>query len=317
MKKLLISITSIFILTVFANTLSGDINQDNIINASDALCVLKHSAKLTLIVDESLLVAADVNSDTLIDAVDALLILKYSAHLIESFPSENQEFAAAIPTEIPDFDSENVFDMKVKSLNDVAISNASELNFTSIQKHGDGVEMFNPFSAYEIKEGVSISFWFTPDSDIIDIYANTTILCFVNEQKSQIIKYDMEGSYQYADGISFINHWDPSYKFTGGVSYFMTCVISGNGLKYYVNGSPIPILHQSVISSSSGKEKILPLIMDSDTRLYIGGTNNIWWNEMAQLASHRLPVGTKIKDIKAYFKPLSYEEIQELYKKQN
>lgn len=64
--------------------LLGDVNDDGIINASDALVVLKHSAKLNLL-EGDLLSRADVTADGNIDAKDALDILKYAVHLISEF----------------------------------------------------------------------------------------------------------------------------------------------------------------------------------------------------------------------------------------
>ena len=60
----------------------GDVDGDGIINATDALYSLKHSAKLSILDDIS---SADVNKDGTITAEDALLILKYAAKLINSF----------------------------------------------------------------------------------------------------------------------------------------------------------------------------------------------------------------------------------------
>lgn len=62
----------------------GDVNGDGYINASDALLVLKHSAKLSLL-DEEQQLRAEVVKDGNIDASDALNILKYAAGLIKSF----------------------------------------------------------------------------------------------------------------------------------------------------------------------------------------------------------------------------------------
>lgn len=59
----------------------GDVNKDGNVDASDALLVLKHAAKLELIEDEILLKAADVQADDIIDANDALTILKIAAKL--------------------------------------------------------------------------------------------------------------------------------------------------------------------------------------------------------------------------------------------
>ena len=59
----------------------GDVNGDNIIDANDALAVLKHAAQLVLLSD-SALKAADLDNDGTIDANDALTILKIAAQLI-------------------------------------------------------------------------------------------------------------------------------------------------------------------------------------------------------------------------------------------
>lgn len=64
--------------------LLGDVNLDTIIDASDALAVLKHAASLEKLEGEAN-ENADVNSDGNIDASDALEILKYAAGLIEEF----------------------------------------------------------------------------------------------------------------------------------------------------------------------------------------------------------------------------------------
>ncbi|MBU5456208.1 dockerin type I repeat-containing protein [Oscillibacter sp. MSJ-31] len=63
----------------------GDVNGDEIINASDALLVLKFSAKLETLTDTQKLAAnvtAHSTGDDIINASDALMILKYSAKLI-------------------------------------------------------------------------------------------------------------------------------------------------------------------------------------------------------------------------------------------
>lgn len=58
----------------------GDVNKDGIIDATDALMVLKHAAKLDILTD-GLLEVADVAADDVIDATDALKILKIAAKL--------------------------------------------------------------------------------------------------------------------------------------------------------------------------------------------------------------------------------------------
>lgn len=62
----------------------GDVDEDGIISATDALAVLKHAAKLEIL-EGNKAIAADVNRDETIDANDALLILKKAAVLITEF----------------------------------------------------------------------------------------------------------------------------------------------------------------------------------------------------------------------------------------
>lgn len=60
--------------------LIGDVDLDGKVNATDALIVLKHAAKLELLEDIKLIIA-DVESDEKIDAADALAILKIAAKI--------------------------------------------------------------------------------------------------------------------------------------------------------------------------------------------------------------------------------------------
>lgn len=62
----------------------GDVDADCDVDASDALLVLKHAAKLNTL-SEVQKFAGNVNADDVIDAVDALEILKYAAKLITEF----------------------------------------------------------------------------------------------------------------------------------------------------------------------------------------------------------------------------------------
>lgn len=62
----------------------GDVNLDDKINSEDALLILKHSAKVTMLEDIQLSLS-DVNKDEAINAEDALQILKYVVKLIDSF----------------------------------------------------------------------------------------------------------------------------------------------------------------------------------------------------------------------------------------
>ena len=62
----------------------GDVDNNKIVDAEDALLVLKNAARLEEL-DEIQQLAANVTKDEVIDAEDALMILKYAARLIDSF----------------------------------------------------------------------------------------------------------------------------------------------------------------------------------------------------------------------------------------
>ena len=62
----------------------GDVDGDGNIDATDALAVLKHAAKLKILTE---LTIADVTNDNNVDAADALMILKYAAKIIDGFES--------------------------------------------------------------------------------------------------------------------------------------------------------------------------------------------------------------------------------------
>ncbi len=61
----------------------GDVNGDGEIDIADAIIVMKHDARLSVISDEYI-EAADVNVDGEIDIADAILIMKYDAGLINN-----------------------------------------------------------------------------------------------------------------------------------------------------------------------------------------------------------------------------------------
>ena len=66
----------------------GDLDNNDAIDAKDALVVLKISVNKITPTNEQK-IAADVNKDTAINAMDALEILKYSVNKITSFPAAN------------------------------------------------------------------------------------------------------------------------------------------------------------------------------------------------------------------------------------
>ena len=64
----------------------GDLNQDYIANAADALMALKNAVgKLKLTAKQA--AAADVDGNHTINATDALYILKYAVNKIDAFPA--------------------------------------------------------------------------------------------------------------------------------------------------------------------------------------------------------------------------------------
>ncbi len=65
----------------------GMVNEDDQIDATDALLILQHSVSLLVLTDHQQ-ECADVNADDSIDAADALLVLQYSVNLITVFPAE-------------------------------------------------------------------------------------------------------------------------------------------------------------------------------------------------------------------------------------
>lgn len=68
----------------------GDVYVDGNINATDALSVLKHAAKISTL-NSNQKSMADVNKDGNINATDALWILKYAARIIDSFDDIENE----------------------------------------------------------------------------------------------------------------------------------------------------------------------------------------------------------------------------------
>lgn len=69
------------------NITYGDVDYSEAVDAGDALLVLQHAAKLSMLYDEEISIA-DVDGNKTVDAADALLILKMAAKIIEKFPIE-------------------------------------------------------------------------------------------------------------------------------------------------------------------------------------------------------------------------------------
>lgn len=82
----------------------ADLDDDGIINAADALIILKHAAKLIELEGDKLLMA-DTDRNEIINSTDALLTLMYSVKMIESEPVETivpEETAVPEETVIPE-----------------------------------------------------------------------------------------------------------------------------------------------------------------------------------------------------------------------
>lgn len=95
MRKILLFCLTVILSCSFcflaqADVMYGDVDHSEAINASDALLVLKHAAKIEFLNNADKIIA-DVNGDLVVDATDALDILKYAAKLVNSFPVENAE----------------------------------------------------------------------------------------------------------------------------------------------------------------------------------------------------------------------------------
>lgn len=84
---------------------NGNPNQDETIDAMDALLVLKYAVGKEPLTQKQVY-AADVNNDKTINASDALLILKYSVQKIDEFPADAVEYLP-IQEEIPLYSKKN------------------------------------------------------------------------------------------------------------------------------------------------------------------------------------------------------------------
>ncbi len=64
----------------------GDVDQNETVDAADALNILKHAAKINILSDEQQTMG-DVDQNGNVDATDALMVLKKAAKIIDIFPS--------------------------------------------------------------------------------------------------------------------------------------------------------------------------------------------------------------------------------------
>lgn len=297
----------------------GDINNDKQVNAQDALLVLKHSARLEII-EEELLKCADVDASETIDAKDALEILKYAAGIIETFPVEElitpepiiteAPTATPVPTPLPVFEGKTI---EVVNLNDVAVADNGVLTFTEPNKTYDGVEMKNPFVGEDVSEGVTISFKLKPAASYFAIKNSyTPVLVFVNTATKEMLQIDAEGTYWYSDDLNYFRSSSAQYAVSKGNEYFITCVISSNGVKYYSDGKQVKSVSSKGRNESVAYEKALSLISNPDTSLFLGGNDGVYF--MAAASRHDIEAGTTVRELEYFDYAMSADEIYSLYK---
>lgn len=214
-------------------------------------------------------------------------------------------------TEVP---VESVVAMEVKQDNGVATIEDGVITFVETTST-NGVLMANPFANKELTNGGSISFWYTPSvatkaAGLITVVNYTDLL--------QFARFNDDGTMQFRDAYStqIYNVWSVDTKFEAGTSYFMTAVLSNEGIKYYANGEPIIITETSGNPGLKNEDQIaqaiVPLITNPNTNFYFGGTTDIW-EKMVAHTGHALPAGLEIKDAKAHMSALTAEEVKALY----
>lgn len=229
-------------------------------------------------------------------------------------PVNTEVPATETPEPTAEVPSETVVDMEVKELNGAATVDNGVITFVETTST-NGVLMSNPFANKILTNGGSISFWYTPSTDtkaagLITLVNYTDLL--------QFARFNDDGTMQFRDAYStqIYNVWSVDNKFEAGTSYFMTAVMSDDGIKYYANGEPIVITatggNPGLKNESQIKSAIVPLITNPNTNFYLGGTTNIWEKLIAS-TGHALPAGLVIEDVKAHMSALTAEEVKALY----
>lgn len=168
----------------------GDCNGDKLINAQDALAVLKHVAKITILPDESV---GEVTGDGLVNAQDALEILKFAAHIIDGFGKNSED--VVIPTMIPESDPTPVpaGPITYDKESDTYTMHGNGMAYVEGQKVPNGYyELKNPFSGLDLNEGlvinefdrpvwnkgVTISFWVKVPTTEVDSEKDAVVMTF-------------------------------------------------------------------------------------------------------------------------------------------
>lgn len=138
---------------VLSSTIAyGDVDQDDLVNAADALLVLQHTVELIELDDEASL-RADVSADGTINALDALLILQYAVKIITIFPAKELEPPPVIAT--------IYFDTGAGT----AVSPLTAEAGTAIEKPDDPVDPEHAFLGW-LLDGEPYEFTTMPEQDI-------------------------------------------------------------------------------------------------------------------------------------------------------
>lgn len=322
---------------------------NDIIDANDALEVLKHAAKLSQIPDEKKVVA-DVTGDGNIDASDALEILKYAAKLIDKFPVEEQEVTdtpaptetpeeSVPPTDVPATDLPEITDtpaptedvdedtpapnlavkLEVISLNSAATEENGVYTFNNPANLTDGIEFKNMFAGQDKNAGGTVSFWLNSPIEIEkDVLDYIGLFQAINTDDKDLIKFDLHGTRIYRGNYNgtdaVCNFWAANMPMKANNDYYITCVIEETGIQYYCNGSKIGYVKYSGNNDTMGKIMANWCLAKDTTRLFIGGCQSAAWEGQLGTTAHKLPEGLKVWNVTGYSGALTQDEIRANYK---
>lgn len=307
----------------------GNVDNNEAIDASDALLVLKHAAKLELL-DEDACIRANVDGEGAVDASDALWVLKYAAKLEDKFPVQNQETEEPSgvptacpateeptdvpPTEVPKYES---FPIEVLSAGEIAEVDGTTITFNHPDISTDGVALRNPFAGKDTSEGLAISFWLRSSETISGAnYTFRSLFTALRDNNIQAVKFDLEGTRQLAtlDGDK-LNYWEASNAFIqADEEYFITFVINSDGLDYYVDGYSIGYSGYGGQGESTAAASAMELFSMIGTRLYLGGISTVDGSlNKDGIYNHKVPEGTIISELTGYLGNFAETDVEDLY----
>ena len=327
------------------NSIMGDVDQNGVIDSSDALQVLKHAAKL-ITIEGDYLILSDVDANDTIDAEDALYILQFAAKIIDKFPLKlidttdvpteeptlvptdtpvptpvpTQEptpepIDTPVPTPAPTLDPTGSIPVEVKKLGKVATYDeyTRTITFNSPFEFTEGVEMVFPLEGADIENGATYSFWFSsPSGYSKNTYLYQSLLLFTSKDASKFLVFDVGGSRQFQapDLNVMVNYWEDT-RIPAREEIFITVVIDEEQFYYYINGENV----ESKISRKNGGEArkaAVAMMNEEGVRLYVGGSASVpsSWSDLAQ---HKLMRGTTVRNLRAYPYPMTQEQVISLY----